>query len=220
MSRFIAAAIGSVAALAFTVCTANASGPTVRDTPSNSWTGLYVGATVGSAEESATWTAGAVITPSADDRGAIFGATIGYNYQMAPWLVVGVEGDWSKLQSTTGPIPACGGPCSTETNWLATIRARAGVLLGPSALIYATGGFAWADVDNSVTIASVSDRATGWAVGAGVEVRLDKHWSLKAEYLRVELDDTLACSPAVCGAANFATDHSLQIVRGGVNFKF
>jgi outer membrane immunogenic protein len=161
-----------------------------------------------------------VTTPSGDNRDGIYGAAIGYNYQMGSWLVVGVEGDWSKLEGEVRPIPACGGPCSTGAEWLATVRARAGVLLAPNYLLYATGGFAWADVHNSVTVASVDDSTTGWVYGVGLELRIDRSWSLKAEYLRVELDDTLACRVGPCGAANFATNHSLDIIRGGLNFKF
>ena len=73
---------------------------------------------------------------------------------------------------------------------------------------------------STVTVASGSDTATGWVAGAGLEVKLDRSWSVKGEYLRVELDDTVACRTPACGTTNFVANNKLDILRAGINFKF
>lgn len=185
-----------------------------------SWNGFYVGGSVGVVIEQAAWTVpGVVTTPTSSDEGVIFGGTVGFNFTSGPWLF-GIEGDWSKTDADVGPILACGGNCMTSADWLATLRGRVGFLVSPAALVYATGGAAWADLKSTVVGVSQSETAVGWVVGGGFEVKLDSRWSVKGEYLHVELDDTLACSAALCGAANNATNNRMDVLRTGLNFKF
>jgi outer membrane immunogenic protein len=184
-----------------------------------SWTGFYVGASAGTvSEESAWFIPGVVTTPTSSDDGAIYGGTVGFGFKSGVW-VFGIEGDWSKTDLDVGPISACGGNCRTSAEWLATLRARVGFLVSPSTLLYATGGAAWAEIKGTAAGVSEKETATGWTWGGGFEVKLDKHWSVKGEYLRVELDDTLVCGTVVCGAENFS-HNKLDVLRAGVNFKF
>jgi outer membrane immunogenic protein len=92
--------------------------------------------------------------------GVIGGGQFGYNYQFSGSFVAGFEAD---IQGLTGPhkrsapaalftIPGGEGdrPASIVTNstttrdlsYLGTLRARIGVLVAPSLLLYATGGLA------------------------------------------------------------------------------
>jgi outer membrane immunogenic protein len=79
------------------------------------------------------------------------------------------------------------------------VRARAGVAFG-QALIYATGGFAFAD------------DATGWTVGGGLEYAFTNNLSAKIEglYVNLEEDDI----PGLDYEADFG------VVRAGLNFRF
>jgi outer membrane immunogenic protein len=96
-------------------------------------------------------------------NGPLFGGHVGYNWQINPRLVTGIEGDItgtgikaSSAQTPFCPAVLCGavaGPApaalmtmSQEINWFASIRGRLGTTWGPG-MLYATGGVAWANVD-------------------------------------------------------------------------
>jgi hypothetical protein len=69
---------------------------------------------------------------------------------------------------------------SIGTNWLATVRGRIGYLVTPTALLYFTGGVAFADVDYAASannapdlcfIDIVSRTVPGYVLGAGLNGR-------------------------------------------------
>jgi outer membrane immunogenic protein len=114
----------------------------------------------------------------------------------------------------------------------------------PAVLVYATGGFAYGReniTDNMrVTNAfgtvveqfpfSTSSTKTGWTVGGGLEWMFAHNWSIRAEYLYVQLDANggQVLNTAVLGPSALATDamrldtgrDKLNIVRVGVDYKF
>ena len=100
--------------------------------PVFTWTGPYVGINGG-------WGWG-----NGDMDGALLGVTAGYNWQVNQ-AVFGIEGDinWSDI---SGP-GACTGPvgCTTQNNWLGTVRGRLGWAAGQF-MPYVTGGLAVGDV--------------------------------------------------------------------------
>ena len=72
---------------------------------------------------------------------------------------------------------------------MGTLRGRVGYAPG-NWLFYATGGFAWAydqltmtQLDNSGTTDSPFLWRLGWAAGAGVEMPLAPNWTAGLEYL-------------------------------------
>ena len=132
-----------------------------------------------------------------------------------------------------------------------TARARGGVLIHDT-LWYATGGAAWGTVKDDFAFGgtanatifpgalqpgpflpgggSFSRTKVGWTVGAGVETKLDSHWSAKLEYVYVDLgsvDETFAIpinpafGPAFTTGSATATRSSRitdNIVRIGLNY--
>jgi outer membrane immunogenic protein len=164
--------IGSAALTLFTV-----TGALAADLPAKApiykapaaivwdWTGFYVGGNVGYSW--AKWgNSGLASNASPSVNGALGGLQAGYNWQVNPTWVVGLEGD---IQITgeraseganiiTTDVP--GGPppfidpaayhtitTTTFTNqwkfpWFGTFRGRIGGLVDPTTLIYATGGLA------------------------------------------------------------------------------
>jgi outer membrane immunogenic protein len=175
--------------------------------------------------------------------GAIGGLQAGYNWQFGRGLL-GVEADIDVADiSDTGTVSFAGGGGifpSTSTGeeslkWLGTVRLRGGFLILPRALLYATGGFAYGRVKNSATnfftpafagifSGSTSATRTGWTVGGGIEWALTHQWSVRAEYLHVDLGDTTVrlldpvSFPASSVDYNFK--HRYDIVRAGVNYHF
>jgi outer membrane immunogenic protein len=118
---------------------------------------------------------------------------------------------------------------------LATVRGRVGVLPTQSLLLYATGGAAFAGIntsdfaffaaDGSSNAASSDKTKTGWTVGAGAEWALSGGWSVKAEYLYVDLGNISYTSSNSSPANPLATinhDHRIveNIGRVGVNYRF
>ena len=163
--------------------------------------------------------------------------------------MVSVEGDfdWQGLSGTsssafctsiftTNTAPAATGlGCRTASNWIGTLRARGGYAWD-RVLIYGTAGGAGANVQTSLTGLPVQTNAVfGWTVGGGVEVALGENWTFKAEYLFVDLNNSVCNHGYSCGfdvagtgganpipaqSGNYAIRLNENLIRFGVNFKF
>ncbi len=168
------------------------------------WSGLYAGANAGYG-----WSAN---TDYLDPTGAFGGAQIGYNFQRGH-IVFGLEADFEGAGISDSNTYA-----KSEMNWFGTVRGRLGYTFG-SALLYATGGFAYGNVENSFLSWSASETQTGWVVGGGVEYKLAANWSGKIEYQYLDLDASSAsgAGPLGSGAGN---DTQVHTVRVGLNYFF
>jgi outer membrane immunogenic protein len=94
-----------------------------------------------------------------------------------------------------------------KIDWFGTVRGRFGYAAGP-VLVYATGGLAYGEVKRSGNVVgqtnfvlggtvnsfagsySASSTKAGWTLGGGVEGQLTRNWSVKAEYLYMDLGST------------------------------
>ena len=177
-------------------------------TPVYNWTGPYIGISGGYGFGSSDFSG---VGGNVDPDGGLFGATIGYNWQLGAF-VTGIEGDisWSGL-SDRG---TCGGlSCRVENNWLGTVRGRLGYN-GGRWMPYVTGGLAVGDIDASIaTVGSSRSTEVGWTIGAGVEAAIAGPWTAKVEYLYVDLGrgDSIGGS---------RPDLTTNIVRAGLNYRF
>lgn len=104
--------------------------------------------------------------------------------------------------------------------------------MNPNVLIYATGALAYADVSYSANHdfpgiqypVSFSTTKVGWALGGGVEYALCKNWTIKAEYLYIDLRSESAIAnpippnPPFQQASQWET--TTNIFQIGVNYKF
>jgi outer membrane immunogenic protein len=153
-----------------------------------SWTGFYVGGTVGGASTKTNvslntvngptplYAAGdipglnAIGSPSITDSNAIFGGKIGYNQQFNS-IVLGLEADisafrFNKTAFTTGspfaffPAGFANFTTNVSTNWLTTIRPRIGYAYD-RALFYGTAGVAFGKVNFSNTYFGLSPGGFG-----------------------------------------------------------
>ena len=82
------------------------------------------------------------------------GGTLGYNWQVSRFLVVGFEGDgsWGSEYGSGPDIGTVGNPAFlsfTKETWLATARLRVGYAVN-NLLFYGTGGYAAAGVEAGV----------------------------------------------------------------------
>jgi len=179
------------------------------------WSGFYIGAMGGYG-----WDSG-------DFSGGFGGGTIGYNWQFpGSQFVFGIEVDaagGSIKDSLTEDIG--GGVLATEElkiNSFGSVTGRAGFALD-AALIYAKGGFAWANRKDSISApaigASISDSQfhTGYTIGGGLEYLFTPSWSAKAEYMYTSLGSetyNLGGFPLDSGTIDFHT------IKVGVNYHF
>lgn len=182
------------------------------------WTGLYTGLHAGYGFGTTDFTDTTGLTSGRfDTDGFLGGATLGYNFQSGQ-IVWGLETDisYADVSAATGQGACAPGTCSTQMDWLWTLRGRVGLDIN-GWMPYFTGGLAVADASARVSgLTSNSDTLTGWTIGGGLEVKLDRNWSFKTEYLFVDLGDiTLPDAQPI--RAQF---DELHIVRAGVNYKF
>jgi outer membrane immunogenic protein len=222
--KFILGAAAVLALIAPASAADAPKGPIYKAAPAAfNWSGWYVGGTVGYGWGSSTHEDAGVFTPSFDMDGVVGGVTLGVNRQVGR-IVYGLEADFSgsgiKGNSTLAPCPTC----ATELEWFGTIRGRVGVTMSPT-LLYITGGFAYGRLSASIgnpVVSSGSSTETGWTVGAGVEHAFNRNWSIKAEYLYVDLgsnfryDTVLACGAPGCQAFY----DGFSIARMGLNYRW
>jgi outer membrane immunogenic protein len=144
--------------------------------PVYSWTGFYAGINGGyawSGDRTTTFTPGdpliqlltcggilgstCALPTSSKLNGGLGGLQAGYNWQVNPYFLAGLEADFqgSAIRgSATNPTFLLGGnPTQIGTEhrvtWFGTIRGRLGLLPTDRLLIYGTGGFAFGRVDAS-----------------------------------------------------------------------
>lgn len=205
--------------------------------PECNWTGFYIGLNVGgnfghseNKDLDDYWN---------DDRpwgydasGVIAGGQVGYNFQWN-WLVLGIEGEGGYLDiDGSGEEPGTnfpGGPNvgSSSSDFFTTIRGRAGLALGHW-LFYGTGGGIGVnfetriDDDNEDVHGGTEDFAWGWTGGGGIEYMIGCHWTIRAEYLRFELDkqDFHAFWSVTGINYRFTGNTEGNIIRGALNYKF
>lgn len=176
--------------------------------------------------------------------GPLGGFTLGWNWQ-AGWWLAGIEADID-CANITGVTDLTAGGAGTVfiprtisvTNTLdrlGTVRGRLGWIAGNNFLIYGTGGFAYGR--NTLELAAngafgpplnaynqVRDTKTGWTAGGGIEWNFISNWTVKGEYLFVDLGNqstTVVFSPpGIFTTATVENRDRYHILRFGVNYIF
>lgn len=177
------------------------------------WTGFYLGAVGGYSWGRSNWD---LVGINTKPDGWHLGGTLGYNFQ-AGSFVWGLETDlaWSNLKGST---TVGGATFNTESRWFGTARGRIGYA-ADRFLPYITGGLAYGDIRASIDPFGLSANKTkvGWTVGAGLEYAFLANWTVKAEYLYVDLGrfDTGFAAPV---ALNVGLQQ--HMARVGLNYRF
>lgn len=212
------------------------------------WTGFYVGGSLGGrwADVDGTtlsWGGGpppipALAQASYDSSTFRGGGYAGYNWQVSPNWLVGLEGDiaWGdgskRLNYMQGIVlPGTGSFSEFRQHWDAGIRGRLGYLFAPNWLLYVTGGVQWQNVDATVSCAAITcgglaftqknERTlVGWTIGGGIEAALWTNWLVRAEYRYAEFGSwtTSFGPPPVAVVKKF--DVNTQTALVGLAYKF
>jgi outer membrane immunogenic protein len=216
--RSIAAALGLAAGLAAPVAAADAPGPEfgAASRVAAAWQGFHVGVHAGYswARYDGRLSPGAVglEIEASSVSGGLFA---GYDFQVAPQFVVGVEAD-ATLWDPTGTSATVAGVYRGESDWSGSLRLRAGMTFD-RLMLYATGGLAIAEVDYAGPLGRTSRLQFGYALGAGVEARVTEQVFLRAEYIFTHIgEDEFALGPA----QRISGDFSAHTVRLGVGVRF
>ncbi len=201
-------------------------------TPVFTWSGLYAGINAGygwlnqydnssyaDAWNGYGWTTAVGPTSSYTRRGLIGGGQIGYNYEISPMFVAGLETDLRIASIGDSDAASFGYGVPREVNWLGSVRGRLGVApLTPNLLIYATGGFAYGGVklvEPYWAGSSLSKVGMGWTAGAGAEWAFSPNWSVKLEYLYSDI------GASDWGGYNSSTQRfQVQTIEAGLNYRF
>lgn len=163
-------------------------------------------------------------TATTDLSGGLASLTLGYNYMWSPGFLVGVEGDIGIMDlSADDKVIFDGHVWKAEFGSLwGTVRARAGMLFG-NTLLYATGGWAVAEVnevgygDAAGQTATNESVRSGWVLGAGVEHAFAPGMTAKLEYLHMDFGRYDGYSE---NREDYYFDNRVDLIRTGVNFKF
>jgi outer membrane immunogenic protein len=241
-------ALGAVALLSLGVGAAGA----------HTWGGYYIGLNAGGGRSDVnterliggagyTFTAAditAVQNASAmvlDEQTFAGGAQIGVNWPLGEVVVVGLEFDAAAFgndtsRSATAVYPSVGPATFTTTNsleqtFLATGRLRLG-LANDWGMIYATGGYAGADMKFTQTFSDTAgpvalqaienaEFRSGYSIGGGIELMIESGASLRVEYLHLDLGEitsqgSIAVPTRTSDGQAEVTD---QLLRAAINFQ-
>jgi outer membrane immunogenic protein len=201
--------------------------PLAAQAQSNSqWDGFYAGLNVGG-----LWSSTAATINESNISGGfngvgsgfVGGAQAGYNYMMGP-VLLGAEIDF---QGSTMSSSLSGGTSMSTIGatatmpWFSTFRVRAGYPVG-SAMPYVTGGAVWGNqrlsgYDSATGSFDTSSNFWTYAVGGGVEGKLNERLSAKLEYLWIGTPDTPLSTPATASIDQRSIGN---LVRVGLNYRF
>jgi outer membrane immunogenic protein len=233
--------------------------PVYKTAAVHNWTGVYIGVHQGyalsggqpvqvSSLPSPVATGQADFDVRFDSKGFLGGGQAGYNWQVSPTWVVGVEADLSYssvkgkarfTEITSFGVPAPPGSfqdVSEKLNWLGTLRARTGFLANDRTLLFVTAGLALGSVKYSgfqdlgdpmfQYAGAVTKTKLGWSIGGGGEWAMSSNWSAKVEYLYYDLGDETIVQDRVAVIPNdpFKIVSTFEtkghILRAGLNYRF
>jgi outer membrane immunogenic protein len=236
------------------VVTSPAPAPAIAPAPAKSqvaaafrWSGFYLGASAGYGDGKADTTfvpSTGTLTPNTtepDMQGFVYGFFGGMNHQ-AGIFVGGIEADvmfahmdGAQHVSTfsynnvtlNGSLEA-----EQEINWYSTVRGRAGVGVG-GFHVYGTAGVAIGNVDHRSDVTPLgasdfpvnqTDTMYGWVIGGGVEGKINRLVTWRAQYMHLDFGETSKKADPVPSGSSLTVDHqwiaTANTFTVGIGFRF
>ena len=192
--------------------------------PVFNWTGFYLGAHIGYGWANSNWSATG-LPIGVNPKGVFGGLQAGYNWQINS-LVLGLEADLSAAGLNNAvPCPNPTFTCSGRSNFLSTVRGRAGIAVD-RALLYVTGGLAignWNHRAANAAGSTVGGHASsvtraGLALGAGLEYAFTPNVTAKLEYMYYHFSNYSALNDGGGTSSTFAP--RAHTVKLGINYLF
>ncbi|MDZ7927066.1 MAG: outer membrane protein [Agrobacterium sp.] len=178
--------------------------------PAFSWGGFYAGASAGYGWDRVKASAFDE-TETGKFDGARFSGFVGYNFEVAPSVILGVEGDlgydWANKTVDDDKI-------STGLNGSARLRAGYAI---DRALIYTAGGYTATDSEVDAGSYGKSSKVThGWTIGAGIDYAFTDKVFGRVEY---RYNDFAEGNYSIAGET-FRGDLNNHVVNVGLGVKF
>lgn len=140
------------------------------------------------------------------------GVYAGYSGVYKGWMF-GIEGDY--LLTSIETVAKDGGfSFKADSDYLASIRGRAGITWGP-VVFYTTAGVAFMEQTVTFNGAKDSKDLVGFAGGLGVEAEVTKTMTVRLESLHYSFGD----EDFTLGNTTLETDVDQTLVRAGLAFK-
>lgn len=190
-------------------------------------------------------------TLSAAPQGFVGGAFGGYGARIGGALspvYLGIEGNWdvAALHGSAGipgsfiPDSKGGTVFDAKSNWLASVRARAGFIY-ENVMAYGTIGWGWGGaglnvtnvpgaVEPPTTLGSASTTLSGFVWGGGVEFPwfFGQGWKARLQYLQYDFGSINAtCAAVVCPVTQagapamlFTQKDRVDTITAGLSYKF
>jgi outer membrane immunogenic protein len=180
-------------------------------------------------------------------EGFIGGAQAGYNWQVSPGWLIGLEADLQGSAEKDRVSRVFSYGCDVEglttcnlsqtrdakIDWFGTVRGRIGWLPTQTSLLYVTGGLAYGRVSVTGTVTDDTNNTgasftfgdsrlkAGFALGAGFEAAFAPKWTVKMEYLYVDLGSIGGSGIEPISGSVYSWDAKFvdHILRAGVNYK-
>jgi outer membrane immunogenic protein len=201
--------------------------PPIRYAAPYNWTGLYTGAFVGGAHS--IWTIDFYRNNNhghaeESSDGFALGGWVGYNWQVGPHLVYGIEGDLGWTNASQNNQVFDNDHTNSKIGAFGSLRGRVGYAMD-RLLIFATAGLAFADISQNIQkgrnageqVIWENQTPMGYVIGAGIEYAFDDRWIGRAEYLYSNYGSTTLYN-ADGNRADFAND--MNLLRVGMSYRF
>lgn len=215
--------------------------------PAYDWTGFYVGGHLGAGRadidvidrDGYNGIDGAGDFDYSTDTGLIGGVQAGYNLQSGNF-VYGIEGElgYMDLDGSEQFPDFQGDPARVDDSVAAIEMGAYGTLTGragfaaDNVLFYAKGGVAAARAEVSYTDpnptgvvldsgTSAKETMTGWTLGGGVEYGVSQNFTVKAEYMYMDLGDITHTATTPQGSEfRFKHEVTAHTFKIGANYRF
>lgn len=218
------------------------------------WHGFYAGINAGYGHNSGNVRGSTTLSDSEyltannkdEEHSFIGGVQVGANHQYGN-IMLGVEADFNDSQVEDSEYLRYDWGFAknyyhhdSKVDWFSTLRGRIGYTPRQNILLFVTGGVAMGRIESKARFevdyttsnqldtswsSSARDTRFGGVVGAGAEYSVASKWSVKAEYLFVDLGTKANANPGqyVNGDAmtySVKNKGQFSVFRLGVNYKF
>lgn len=203
------------------------------------WTGFYVGVSGGYGWSQAnTHTNQSIpfvldVFSSGKPDGAFGGGFVGYNWQVKPNVLIGLEADISGSNiRSTDPMTFADGTvipaffAASKMDWFGSVRLRAGYTFD-RLLLFGTGGYAFSHIETTALLVGLpagtygtSSIRSGWTLGAGLEYAVTANILTRVEYRYSDYGSETAGVQNAFGPGTLKRNFKVNDVRSGVSYKF
>ena len=163
-------------------------------------------------------------------KGGFIRGTLGYNYAPlgSSWLFgIEVDGAWASIRnSASGTVLGTTLAVEDKINAIGSVTGRLGWTFGPG-LLYAKGGWAWADQRLSATLVTplaVADRFADefpFGLDGRRRPRIPVHPQLvRQDRIHVRRPGTTTFGNGTLLAGGVGVGHTLHTIKGGINYHF